>query len=112
VRDRDLIFITRWRRPKYQFGGSYVYFLYASDELLHIGKTRQLRARLKAHRYQRRIPFTRYRLISVEPRELSKTEARLIKQHNPPYNWKHTDREYEIPEPSTPVDLAELEGVV
>jgi excinuclease UvrABC nuclease subunit len=89
---------------------SYIYFLYDEDELLYIGRTRQLRERLNAHRCDAIIPFTRYETVAVEATKLSAIETRLIKQFQPKYNLRHTDKEFEY-EVSDPADISDVEHV-
>jgi hypothetical protein len=88
----------------------HIYFLYRDDELLYIGGSTNINVRIQVHNSVCQIPFDRYEVMEVEYDKLWETEARLIKKHQPPYNYLHTDREFE--RPASPVDLGELEGVV
>ena len=97
---------------------AFIYFLYRDDELLrnyllYIGATTRIDERLKLHVWNGIIPFNRHELILVELDKLSEIERKLIKEYQPPFNLRYTDKyEYARPEINKPVDLGELVGLL
>lgn len=62
-----------------------VYYLYDGDELVYIGCSHSLPARLRAHSYEK--TFTRYRSRAFKTaKEAFSFEASEIKLHKPKYN--------------------------
>ena len=72
--------------------GSVIYVLMLNDQVVYIGRSENILARLIKHRAQGRIAFNRV-LVKTVPRDLaSAEEARLIRQLCPPLNIASTPK--------------------
>jgi predicted GIY-YIG superfamily endonuclease len=110
-KNRDIL--RWWRRQAIKgpsYDGACVYLLFADEELLYVGATRQLSTRIDSHLQQEIIPFNKYDIVRVEDNKLSETEIALIKKYQPKYNFRHTDAEFEY-DVSEPADISDVEHV-
>lgn len=93
---------------------SVIYFLLRNEELLYIGKSIQLPARIEAHASTKR--FNRVLYFETPPTELAAIESAFIQHFRPPLNkagmpwdgWEHIMRSYGF-EPM-PVKIGEIYG--
>lgn len=74
--------------------GACIYFLYSETEIVYIGSTYELTARIGEHQRSKKV-FTHYTYKmydKVSPKQLLSIEAKLIKKHKPKYNKVHKDK--------------------
>ena len=84
---------------------SYVYFMFsaASDSLLYVGQTNNMRKRIQAHETTLQemanlleddsLRYVRYRAIKVDASDLNEVEKYYIKRYCPPRNVMHNNQE-------------------
>ena len=63
-----------------------IYFLINGNEVVYVGQTKNLHARIYQHRVETKKAFTRYFLLPCEPAELTPLESRYIAKFKPRYN--------------------------
>ena len=63
-----------------------VYFLYAGDELVYIGQSKNVVGRVASHCSDEYKEFTTYSFIDVPYHKLREVEAELISKYRPRYN--------------------------
>ena len=66
--------------------GYCLYFLFDKSEIIYIGQTGDLRARLHSHKDKK---FTNFRAILCAPEDLNRYEERWIKKFKPTHNKQY-----------------------
>jgi hypothetical protein len=90
--------------------GATVYALLCGDELVYLGRSRSMVARLMQHRRNGLIRFDRLLVRRVEARRASKIEADLIRRFRPAHNYHIARPLPPTPWPREPVTPMERRG--
>ncbi len=68
-----------------------VYFLLAGDEIVYIGQSRNIEARVASHKSVLKYiaPFDTVLYVECERKELNKLESQYMQKYSPTLNTKH-----------------------
>jgi len=88
---KDISDLIKWKKGKPDYHGPGIYFLYQGDDLIYIGRTKNIRSRV----FQHTVKHDFYSYIPCPEDILAQAEKMFLLEFNPPINCRTRSFDFE-----------------